>query len=175
MKWFRRKHESEFVCSVCGKVHPGLLADYGYSLPDAAWAESAEDRQAMLDWSTDVCYHADKWYLRGILAIPISSDPGQFAWGIWAEVTEETMGRYQAVFEQDGSDQPRELGFIANAIPAYPESLGLEIEIQFGPPDKRPTFYGAGSELIFQEQRSGIDYARYHEILSVVAPEALSR
>lgn len=170
MKWFGRKRGPEFVCGVCGKAHSGLLADYGYSLPDAAWAESAEDRQAMLDWSTDVCYHRGNWFLRGVLEVPLDCEPGRFRWGIWAEVSEEMMGRYQAVFDQDGSDQPREPGRIANQIATYPETLGLEIEVQFGPPDMRPTFHGAGPEAIFQEQRNGIDCPRYQQILRQISP-----
>src|SRR5437016_4731399 len=123
MKWFKRKKEPGFACHVCGKTHAGLSTDFGHSLPDDVWALGAEARQEHLNWSTDLCCYEGRWFLRGLLEVPFQFQDDQFGWGIWAEVSEETIGRFRKVFSSDGSGCPREHGTVANALRGYEETI----------------------------------------------------
>jgi len=172
MKWFRRKEAEGYVCRVCGKVHGEMPTDYGWQLPDILWKEPSEVRQQHLDWSTDVSYFDGRWFLRGVLEVPFRFQPGRFGFGVWAEVSEETMSRYRAHWEGRANISGRDPGILANQLSPYPESLGLPVEVEFGPPELRPLIFVAeGSEhLLAREQRDGISEERYHEIVNLVTP-----
>ena len=149
-----------------------MPTDFGWKLPDIVWTEDAANRQQHLDWSTDVCYFREKWYMRGVLEIPFSFSNDRFGWGIWVETSEETIGIYRSVFDKDGSALPRAIGAIACKIHTYPENLGLPVEIQFGPSNLRPTFHLSGDsehELAI-DQRQGLSEEKYHAIVAVIAP-----
>lgn len=167
MKWFKK---SGFVCGVCGQSHEGLLQAYGYQLPDVVWTEPVEVRQALLDWSTDICFYRERWFLRGVLEVPFQFQAGEFGWGVWAEVGEETMARFHAYYEGGAPRGAREPGIVANAIPAHLDSVGLPVELEFGPLDKRPLFFMAegNDHPLAIEQRAGITAERYHEILGLL-------
>jgi hypothetical protein len=167
LNWFKRKQPSGFYCRVCGKSHHKLPTDYGYSLPDIVWELEPDTRQAHLDWSTDLCYFEGRWFLRGVLQMPFQFQTGWFGWGIWVEVSEEAIGRFRAVFNTDGSGCTRETGLVANQFPGNTDSLLLKVEVQFGLPQNRPLIYFVEEcqHDLAQLQRSGLNEAKYHEIL----------
>lgn len=168
----RIRRRERFVCRTCGGTHEGLPTDCGSLLPELVWNAGPEVRDACLSWSTDLCFHEGRWYLRGVLEVPFTFQPGRWGWGVWAEVSEETIARFRAVFGTDGSHLPRESGVLANPIAAYEDTLGLPLEIQFIQADKRPLLYlpeGVDHPLA-HDQRNGYDDARYHAILALYAP-----
>jgi hypothetical protein len=171
VRWLGSKNKKNFVCATCGRTHAGPVTDYGFQLPDVVWEQPAEERQRHLDWSTDICFFNGRWYLRGLLEVPIRCEPWRFGWGVWAEVSEQVMAVH-AAHHRDGNPQTAaELGTMANAIPAYPDAFDLPLEISFGNADMRPLFTCAqrSEHLLAVEQREGITEARYHEILSLIA------
>ena len=172
MKWFRRQREESFACQVCGKVHTTYPTDFGWMLPDIVWKEDAENRQKHLDWSTDICYFREKWYLRGVLEVPFQFSQGCFGWGIWAEVNEQAMAELRGTFDADGSHLPREQGVIACQIPNYSGVLGLPVEIQFGPSNLRPLFYLPANleHPLAVHHRKGMSEREYHDVLGIIAP-----
>lgn len=175
MKWFRKKPSAApapNACRICGKVHESFPTDFGWLLPDRVWNEDADKRQAHLEWSTDICYYDEKWYLRGVLSIPFNFQDGAFGWGIWIEAPDQTMAAFKTSFDEDGSSLPCEHGIIATSIPTYPDSIGLPVEVQFGPSNLRPTIHLAPStdHELARDQESGITEVQYHEILRAIAP-----
>lgn len=160
-----------FTCPICGRSHECEPTDYGWSLPDIIWDLGEPARQEHLDWSTDIAGYKDRWFLRGVLETRFQFTDFRFGWGMWAEVSESTMATYYRVFNEDGSHLPPESGSIANALPEiYPSALGLEVRIQFGPADKRPTFTLPPDcpHLLASEQQQGLTIERYHEILAAI-------
>jgi hypothetical protein len=114
-----------------------------------------------------------RWFIRGVLQTPFKFADFRFAWGLWAEVSENTVAAYGEDFDRDGSHLPCEPGRIANELPAiYPSSVGLEVRIQFGPADKRPTLALLPDcpHPLACEQREGLSIERYHEILAAIRP-----
>ena len=168
--WKKEKPQSSWVCGVCGQDHQGAPSDFDWQLPDEIWALGPEHRQKMLEWSTEMSYHEGRWFLRGVLEVPYTYGLGSWVWGIWAEVDESVMQKCSQLQDADGSNEPRMSGKLACKIPHSPDSVGLPVEIQFGPPDLRPSFFlpADSTHPLAREQREGIDEARYHEIVTAV-------
>jgi hypothetical protein len=157
-------------------VHGDLPTDFGYLLPNIVWNEEQEVRNQHLNWSTDICYFMGQWFLRCVLEIPFQFQEGRFGWGIWVQVSDESIENFRSVFEVDGSHCPREQGVIANSIITYPWSMALPVEVQFGLPSDRPKLYfvGNSSHELALKQKTGLSAEEYHEILQVIAPQSVT-
>lgn len=80
------------------------------------------------------------------------------------------MQKLWALGDADGSGEPREPGSLACSIPLHEETLGLPVEVQFGPGDKRPLIFLAArsNHPLAEEQRTGMDEETYHRVLKAV-------
>ncbi len=158
------------MCPQCGGTHTGLPTDYGWQLPDEVWALDEETRQQHLDWSTDLCCHEGRWFIRGVLYVPFSFSDGRWGWGCWAEVAESTARTLWELNDADGSHLPPEPGTLACEIPAYPGAKGLPLQVQFGPGHLRPLFSFPADQdhPLAMDQRAGIDEVVYHRILEAI-------
>jgi len=161
------KPTQSFVCSVCGKTHDGLRTDTAFTLPDIVWAISEEERDQRAKWTTDLCQMDEKYFIRCLLPIAFTDQPGYYGWGVWAQVEWPTFQRYLELYETDGTTEPPVTGVLANEIEAYGETIGLPVTIQFGSDSQRPTISFAESErhCLARETAVGMSYARYHEVL----------
>lgn len=159
-----------FFCSICGQEHVGLVTDWAYKLPDEVWAIPESERDTKARFNTDLCQFDERNFIRCVLYVPLKDTLISFGWGAWAEVDWSTFERYLGLYDKDGSFEPTYLGKLANDLPAYPGSLGTRVAIQFREPSKRPSLYLEPDDesRLALEQRSGIDEARYHEILNVI-------
>ena len=156
-----------WVCGVCGETHSDLPHDFGWQLPDELWILPEKERQEKLEWSTDLAYHDGRWFVRGVLFVPINDGGRRWGWGIWAEIDETAMNIAYYNFTEDASDAPLQPGTIANKIPGFEDSVGQQIIIRFGTADVRPLFFFPedSQHPLAVEQREGISIERYHEIL----------
>jgi len=160
-----------FVCGVCGQTHAGLQTDQAYGLPDDVWAIPQEERASRAKFDSNLCQYGDRLFIRSLLLVPFTETDGHFGWGVWVEVDPIAFGRYLDLFDADGSSEPQYAGRIANASSVYREVLGAKVLIQFGTSKDRPSVHLTvdDSSRLATEQRQGIDSARYHEILEVLA------
>ena len=161
---------ASFVCSICGQEHQGLTTDWAYKLPDVVWAIPEPERSAVARFSDDLCQFGDRCYIRCDHPVRLLETDGEFGWGAWAEVEASVFRRYLELFDTDGSAEPTHAGALANALPAYADSLGAAVLVQFRDATKRPTLPlpDAADGVLAREQRGGIDNARYHEILDLI-------
>jgi hypothetical protein len=159
-----------FVCSICGETHAGLQTDQSYQLPDVVWKIPEQERSKKAKFDADLCQYGERYFIRCILYVPFTETDGEFGWGIWVEVERSVFDRYLFLYEVDGSGEPRHPGKLANALPSYDNTLGLDVFIQFGEPELRPSVHLPSDDesQLAREQRHGIDGSRYHEILSVL-------
>ena len=159
--------EQSFVCEVCGKSHAGQSTDMAFSLPDEVWAIPEDERASRAKWTTDLCQMGEHYFIRCLLPIPFIDQPGYCGWGVWAQVEWPVFKRYLEIYDQDASEEPEAIGLLANAIPAYGESFGLPVRLHFASSTQRPrlSFSVAEERLLASEARTGISYARYHEIM----------
>lgn len=160
--------ESSFECGVCGEVHEGLPLDYAYGLPDEVFALSYLDRYRRSRSNADLCtLDESRFFIRCVLPVPFSDTDQKYVWGIWAEVTRDQHDQYVHGFYDDLSQAPAFSAKIANDLPRYPATNGLEVLVQFQSSDSRPAlrFGAAASHPLAVEQRFGITRSRHHEIL----------
>ena len=161
------------ICAICGTQHDGLVTDRAFTLPDVVWdiPESARSEKAI--FNSDLCEYGERCFMRCILFVPFSDRPGEFGWGVSAEVEWPTFKRYLELYEVDGSSEPVHEGVLANALSAYPDSLGANVEIRFGVPSERPRLHLKDDDPspLADDQRRGITDARYHEILTLITAE----
>jgi hypothetical protein len=108
-----------------------------------------------------------RYFIRGVLLIPLVDRNDDFGWGVWAEVERPVFDRYLEVFDADGSNEPLHSGALANTIPGYEDAANERVSIKFGPNDARPTFLTGTSSLssLAMDQRLGLDEQGYHTML----------
>jgi len=162
------KSTQSFVCSVCGQTHDGLSTDTACTLPDIVWAIAEDERDQHAKWTTDLCQMGEKYFIRCVLPIAFTDQPGYYGWGVWAQVEWSTFQRYLELYETDGTAEPPVAGLLANEIAAYGDTVGLPVKIQFGPSSQRPiiSFAEGESHCLAREAAVGMSYARYHEVLA---------
>jgi hypothetical protein len=156
-----------FVCSCCGGTHDSLPTDTGYTLPDVVWALPEDQRAEQAKFGNDLCVMGERFFIRCILQIPFTEQPGYYGWGAWAEVERPAFERYVQLYDADGTQEPPVRGWLANDINAYGTTLGLPVRIQFRTSSQRPRigFEVGLDQAIAREAAAGMSYARYHEIL----------
>jgi hypothetical protein len=112
----------------------------------------------------------ERYFIRCVLPVSIIGTDQEFGWGAWSEVEWPVFERYLELYEEDATAEPLQSGKLANTLPAYPNSVGTPVEIQFRDSSKRPTLHllEGDQSLLAREQRAGIDGARYHQILELI-------
>jgi hypothetical protein len=157
----------QFVCSICGKEHAGLPTDWAYTLPDDVWAIPEPERSEVAKFNKDLCQLGERYFIRCVLEVPFTDDDdGFFGWGAWAEVQWPVFERYLDIYEDDGTAEPVHAGTLANSLPAYSESKGLPVLIQFREATKRPSLHMRpdDSSALAIEQRNGMNLQRFHDV-----------
>lgn len=140
--------------------------DVAFGLPDAIFALSEEQREARAKIHTDLCSLDDRrYFIRGVVYVPVQELGTNFGWGVWAEVSEDTFYRHHELYDKDGSNEPPATGILANTPPGYAD-VEQPLEIHFGPPDKRPIFNPTPTESeFFYEQVDGLPLRKWHSII----------
>ena len=158
-----------FVCSVCGEHHDERLLDIRLGLPHVIHALDADER-ARRAWLADdfAVLDDERFFVRGLLELPIPGLDNRFAYGTWVEVSmpdfQELMRRWhdEAQFEAVECT-------VANELEPYPETLGLGGTLRATAPDRLPAveLADAPHELV-RAQRQGISVGRSDELAAVV-------
>lgn len=159
-----------FTCATCGQSHDGLPTDWGFKLPDVIWAIPVQEREAAARFTDDLCEYGERYFIRGLLPVPLPDLGKEFGWGVWAEVDIAVFQRYLEFYDADGSAEPPYSGKLANSLPGYAPSLNAPIQIRFRDETQRPIFTLAEQDrsALAVEQRTGISCARFHQILDAL-------
>lgn len=160
--------QESFICETCGESHEGLPTDYGFRLPDEVHALSYLDRYRRSRNNSDLCTLDEKrYFLRGVLRVPMPETKEEFGWGVWVGVSAKDHDFYLRNFNETVENAPPFPGTIANALPGYEQVLGQLVEVHLGGADQRPFLYfpAASTHALAIEQREGISRKRHHTIL----------
>ncbi|OYT87623.1 MAG: hypothetical protein CFE46_10770 [Burkholderiales bacterium PBB6] len=163
--------DASFTCSTCGQAHPGLPTDYGFRLPDHVHALTYLEEYLRSRSNADLCtLDESRYFIRGIVQVPLQELDDDFAWGIWAEVDKATHDHYVAGFNDNALLGTKAEGRLANDIPGYSATSGLEVRIEFQDGSTRPSFVfpASAAHALAHEQRGGISNKRHHDILEAV-------
>lgn len=133
-----------YICSVCGKEHDALPRDMAHHRP-ADYFEIPPDERGKRVWfdaetNPDLCViDGSKFYLRGVLAVPIQGEADEFRWGTWAQVEEKDLRRYYELWDEtDISNEPSFRGFLSGGVRDFAGSDELEVIIELQSNNQRP-------------------------------------
>jgi hypothetical protein len=158
---------SDFMirCSQCGEEHDIFSIEPRYGRPDAYLQIPADERDLRTRCGDDWCRLRDRsgtleqFFLRVRMPVEVLGEGRQLHWGVWAEVTQHVYQRILDLWDEtDQAAEPPLPGRLANALPNYPSTLGLEGSIHLSGPTTAPSFRLAGDldHPFAREQRSGV-------------------
>jgi hypothetical protein len=133
-----------YDCSVCGKEHDALPRDMAYKRPGGYFEVPLDERNKRVwfdaEVNPDLCViDGSKFYLRGVLAVPIQGEADEFRWGTWAQVEEENLRRYYELWnEADASNEPSFRGYLSGGVRDFADSNGLEVIVKLQSNNQRP-------------------------------------
>jgi hypothetical protein len=156
-----------WTCSRCGKEHSGLPYDWAFNEP-AYWEGPRSKHDELTE---DLCRWTDdagkpSYFIRGLLTIPVVDATDDFRYGVWSSLSERSFERVIEVWDDPARvDEDPYFGWLSNALPGYPETLSLALDVVTSSLDLRPEFvlHEANHPLVL-EQRTGITTARVREI-----------
>lgn len=157
-----------FKCSTCDKWHEGF-PDVGYDRPRYASDIPDCERPTRVFLTTDLCVVDDEhFFIRCVLPLRVRGIDDTFCWGVWSTLSKANFLRYQSAYDEDMSDWAPMFGFLSNALPHYPDTLGLRLSIQPRAKGERPaaTLEPTDHPLAI-DQRDGI---LFEDVLRFVGP-----
>jgi hypothetical protein len=154
----------EVICSVCGKTHSPDESELSFDLPDEIFEFSEEERTQRCTIGDDVCaIDRERFFIRGLLPLPVIGRTQVYRIGMWAEVSVEVYRRiYQLWSDPNQADEPHLPGAVANQLPLQSQNMrALPISIKLTGPKSRPDFFVQTQEhRLYREQMNGIDEHR---------------
>lgn len=154
-------------CGCCGKDIGEIVFDKSYKMPDEIWNLPPIEKEERAQIDSDLCILDDRYFIRGVAYLPVNETDKSYGWGIWAEVPEENFFEYAKNYEEDNSSKPKFSGLVANQIPSYENTIGLELAVQLGNETQRPEFYFTNTvHLLTKEQTEGISIEKVHSYSS---------
>ena len=164
-----------FTCETCGQTHAGEVRDIRMGLPEPIFHLDEDEREVRARVGDDSAVLAapqgDRYFVRGLLELPIEGDEGYFGYGSWIEVSRED---FEALAELWGDDEGWRsgpfAGTVANELAPYFATVGLPAQIKLRDVHLLPLveLEEANHELVRAQQR-GISRHRAHELASTVA------
>jgi hypothetical protein len=154
------------ACKTCGKVHPIREMELVYSLPDAIFELSEQDRAQRSKTSTDICMlDESRMFLRAVLPLPVLGRDRPYRIGAWVEVSTEAFRQIHSLW--DDPEQVSHSPFaatLANDIYNCPGSIGQTVELRLTGPKTRPDiFLTESDQMLCQQQQNGISEHVAHQ------------
>jgi hypothetical protein len=157
-----------FQCSTCGRLHDHLPRDIAFRRPDPFFDVPEDERPRRILIDDDVCIIDNtRFFVRGVLYLPLSDGSGRFGWGAWARVSELDYQTYIEAWTNDTEDSvPPFPGHLASKLDPYPGSSGLPVTVKLQSGGQRPVFTVASDEHpLGIDQRTGISEAKAHSFV----------
>jgi hypothetical protein len=152
-------------CSQCGEEHDIFTIEPRYARPDAFVRIPPEERDSRTHAGDDWCRLRDassqnqQWFLRVTLPFEVRGEGRLLNWGVWVEVSETVYARVMQLWEDENQvSEPPLPAAMANELPGYPSTLGLQGTMRLQGRNTAPRFFlqpGLQHPLA-AEQRSGV-------------------
>lgn len=156
---------SKLKCPQCGKTHRHGN-ELAFIEPDIIAQLTPEQRRKQVTECGDLRLTSDGYcFVRAVLPIPVHGWHEPYCVGIWAELSKFTFGRILQLWRDpaQGKEPPLK-AWLANNMPSFPSTYGLEVRLQLAEPPYRPSVTLVECEhALFQEQSCGITPHRAYE------------
>lgn len=150
-------------CSVCGQSHLKSDSELFFERPDVIHPLSQDERDTRCQFTSDAwMLDGERFFLRGVLPLPILEEARRYNIGVWAEVSRDVFARINELWTDPAqAAEPRMPALLANELPLLPSTLGLSVSLQLTGPLTRPEYYVEATEHpIYAEQTRGINAHR---------------
>jgi hypothetical protein len=164
-----------FTCDVCGETHAGETRDIRMGLPQPIFLLDEDEREQRSSVSDDsAVLHADagdRFFVRGLLELPIAGEDGYFGYGAWIEVSEPDFAALGELWDdEDGWRAEPVAGTLANELSPYAFTEGLPLQIRLRDVELLPLVeLDDGEHELVRAQRQGISPHRAHQLAATVA------
>ena len=159
-----------FTCETCGETHAGEVRDIRMGLPEPIFFLDEEEREARAWVGDDSAVlrqaEGDRYFVRGLLELPIDGEDGYFGYGSWIEVSREDFDALGELWHDDeGWRSGPFAGTLANELAPYFGTVGLPLRIRLRDVQLLPLVEldETNHELVRAQQR-GISRHRAHEL-----------
>lgn len=158
-----------FVCSVCGEHHDERLLDIRLGLPHVIHLLDADARTRRAWLADDFAVLDDeRFFVRGLLELPIPGLDDRFAYGSWVEVSMPDFQELLRHWHDDAQFAAVECT-VANELEPYRGTLGLRATLRATAPDRLPAIELADTPHdLVDAQRRGISVRRSDELAAAV-------
>lgn len=152
------------VCVDCGELHPRDEIELTFRRPDAIAALSESERDQCCREHGDLSAILGdgegpvRLFVRAVLPVKVISSPLPYNFGVWIEVSKDSMDRIYDLWDADDQHaEPPFKGLLANGIPTRPGSLGLAGTLQLTGPAMRPCFTVSDTTAaLYVDQQYGV-------------------
>jgi len=123
----------------------------------------------------DLCViDENQFFIRGVWEIPRSDENGIFGWGVWAQVSRTDFESILKLWDDDATAVVM-AGRLGVEPPGFSGGLGHPVTIRLRDGKTRPQIIMKPSDSeIYSAQRDGIDFNRWHEVVSKFVPWAVN-
>lgn len=117
----------DHICSSCGKAHNSLAVAIPVTLPTQATMIPPRMRSKRVWTNDEMCaIDGEHFYVYGSIPLKIHEHTGDFTWGAWAKVDEETFLWFDDHLETAGREAHEPFfGTLGTDIPFYSCTLGM--------------------------------------------------
>ena len=154
-----------FQCARCGEWHDELPMAFAAEAP-AYWEQAGRLSRLKGALGEEQCEVDGHYFVRGRIVLPVRDAEGDFEWGVWVSVSEDSYRRIAERWEEEGRERERPyFAYVQTWMGPYPSTLGLEAKLHTRPVGERPLVELAPADHpLVREQHEGIDMARAAEL-----------
>jgi hypothetical protein len=164
-----------FTCAVCGESHAGETRDIRMSLPQPIFLLDEDEREHRAWVGEDSAIlrqgERERFFVRGLLELPIAGEDGYFGYGAWIEVSEVDFAALRELWNDDeGWRRGPFAGTLANEFSPYAFTEGLALQLRLRDVQLLPLVeLEDGEHELVRAQRQGISPHRAHQLAATVA------
>jgi len=136
---------------------------------------SEEEQESRAAIGSDHCIiDEERFFVRGCIEIQVEGEEQPFAWGAWVDVSKSDFEVLEASFGQERRTHLGPFaGYLANALPGYPETLNLHVVVHQRDDGIRPFIEVRPCDHpLHREQCEGMSAKRLEEIYTLVMHSA---
>lgn len=158
-RW-RRFNDPDRACPCCGRRFSGIF-DIGFDAPDA-WPHGPRPEGGEVETEGDrlaseFARIQGRYFLRGVLLLPLRGSDEHFAFGPWAEVPEAVFRACLATLEDPARPFAPADAMLANTLPGFEDSPDTPLIVTLPDPAQRPLFTATDGPLA-EAQAQGLTF-----------------